>query len=1062
MYTRVFARTYDEFKKTMIQQSFVFVPLPVIGTDEPSMALGKYGSGAMGKIQFQSEAVEWMERFVETVMIPGCRVVQRLDPYCFHDSGPVHGMLALYVPRSKASAIRIKEVQVPPPSDDPSCGLVFVTQQGFPVERGDGWCISFDLAINDYEFDCITRLQCLLQGLCPRLPDHLRQARNRSKLCPEEAKRFDVVLKRTSATRHPKPLTLSDAICLVAFFARPLSEKRVRFSDELEEDASSPASISPPPTPTCIPPKRHKANQIPLLFSVPSPEPLERPLSSERRSDPASGSTDALLRLTPAPDSNDDSNEPSVWSNESNDAQVGDQLRPTPFLELGAQSGEIQGDAKSPGPTSPPLTPTGNPQKRDEASQMPCVLSVSSPEILERTLIPVRRSGPLDGSIDPSPASIPSPDSNTNSNGFSVSSNESIHPQNGTDLYYEASSASITRQLSPKRDGTSQMPSLLSDPPSEPLERVLSSERRPGPAGGSTVPSPPSTPSPDSNTDNDDLNLPSNESIHPQDGTRMHSTNNLMDPATERTTQAPPISPLCTSTPKTNELVAQVDSGESPTCSTPSNLEPVQASIRIYSPMTLSPFPSPLSHSPSNNEIHRPLRDAKNDQRGLTEEDEGSEESDEQEEYPDYLDDGIHTPMPLGISAVCPPEIDTRDRVIASPLSREPETGQQVQTPSEPSKICEEQGISRRYLTSRWYEYVNSIYSVSTYQKFQETIDDDHPVKSAYAFPGVDEGAMSRLYPCVVSLRKLGRWSRETFEVFGAATLKQAIELVLRINTQLSSKCSDVYVIMTGDAPCTNAPVDVPLDDEIPKEEVVLKRFPRETVNVMRRKALDGQVICAWQPSGIVYATQKQKRMKAMSGLGIPKRHHGHQPPICCDTDDDKYKNLYAQPKTLVISRTLQQIVRQAVPSLKSCAYSKRRDENFYFPTSITSSGDWLADHHLEIASAASRFIRERGRSAYDNFPLVCKLWSPRCSEMKIQPDKPLTLNDFLIYYLELMELISCSGTVLGDAVFFRRQRHRTADFILDVVFARAESLARLFKETDNKEECLWVFRTHL
>jgi len=242
----------------------------------------------------------------------------------------------------------------------------------------------------------------------------------------------------------------------------------------------------------------------------------------------------------------------------------------------------------------------------------------------------------------------------------------------------------------------------------------------------------------------------------------------------------------------------------------------------------------------------------------LTEEDEGSEESDEQEEYPDYLDDGIHTPMPLGISAVCPPEIDTRDRVLVTPLSRKPETGQQVQTPSEPSKICEDQGISRRYLTSRWYEYVNSIHSVSTYQKFQETIDDDHPVKSAYAFPGVDEGAMSRLYPCVVSLRKVGRWSRETFEVFGATTLKQAIELVLRINTGSASKCS-VYVIMTGEAPCTNAPVDVPLDDEIPKEEVVLKRYPRETVNVMRRNALDGQVIRAWQTGGIVYATRKQK-----------------------------------------------------------------------------------------------------------------------------------------------------------------------------------------------------------
>lgn len=217
----------------MIQQSFAFVSLPLFGSDEPSMVPGQYGSGAIGKVQFQSDAVAWIERFVQTVMIPGCRLVQRLDPYCLHNGGPVHGMLALYVPRSKASAIRIREVEVPPPCSDPSCGLVFVTQRGFPVEQGNGWCISFDLVINDYELDCISRLQCLLQGLCPRLPDQLHQARGRSRLCPEIAKRFEMVLSRTSATRHPKPLTLVEAIRLVAFCSRRRSSKRVRFSDEI-------------------------------------------------------------------------------------------------------------------------------------------------------------------------------------------------------------------------------------------------------------------------------------------------------------------------------------------------------------------------------------------------------------------------------------------------------------------------------------------------------------------------------------------------------------------------------------------------------------------------------------------------------------------------------------------------------------------------------------------------------------------------------------------------------------------------------------------------------------
>ena len=909
MFTGVFTRTYDEFVKTMIQQSFAFVPLPVIGPDEPSMVPGQYGSGAIGKVQFQSDAVAWIERFVQTVMIPGCRLVQRLDPYCLHNGGPVHGMLGLYVPRSKASAMRIKEVQVPPPCNDPSCGIVFVTQRGFPVERGNGWCISFDLAINDYELDCISRLQCLLQGLCPRLPDQLHLAQGRTKLCPEMAKRFEMVLSRTSATRHPKPLTLFEAIRLVAFFARRRSNKRVCFSDEIRGDATSPVSLSPPPTPTGIPPKRKRLSEIPLVVIGSSPEPLKRALSPKTCSMP--GSTrfvDPLLAFSPSPGSNVDS------------YKIGTHLQ----SESHPQSEPSQTSVES----SDLVLPTTD----SETLQSPLMLSAS----------------PKQGSED---------------------TTELLQP---------------TPPLSSSSDLT----------------------------GGFLT-----------NKDCSDRSL------------------------TCCSTQSP-------AKPETS--VQQSTHQAAPEC------------MQIYSPLTTSPFPSPFSDPPSSTEIEQTRDDFANDRNALNDDDEQMEEMDqvvgeeeEEEEYPDYLDDGIRTPMPLGISTACPPEIDTQDRIIL-PSPRDPDISQKPQTPLKPSQICKNSGISRRYLTSRWYEYAYSIAEVSAYKKFQETIDDDHRVKLAYAFPDVVETAMSSLYPCVISLVKVEIWGRETFEVFGATTLRQAIELVLHLHTVSTSKCADAYLLRTADTQCTNVPVDVPLDDAVPVEEVVLKRYPKETVDSMRREAGHSQVIYAWQSGGAVYAVRKRQGAKDLSGFGLPKRKHGHQPPVCCDTDDDIYRQLYAQPKTLLIPRALQMLVKKTAPVLKLCAYNRGRQENIYFPSSIICSGDWLADHHLEIASAVSRFVRDGGSSVHDSFPLECKLWSQRCLEMQREGHNLLTLNDFLIYDLELVELISCSGTVIGDAVFFKHRHNETADFILDVVFARAESLARLFKETDNREECLWVSRVRL
>lgn len=68
-------------------------------------------------------------------------------------------------------------------------------------------------------------------------------------------------------------------------------------------------------------------------------------------------------------------------------------------------------------------------------------------------------------------------------------------------------------------------------------------------------------------------------------------------------------------------------------------------------------------------------------------------------------------------------------------------------------------------------------------------------------------------------------------------------------------------------------------------------------------------------------------------------------------------------------------------------------------------------------------------------------------------------LNDFLIYYLELVELIFCFGIVIGDVVFFKYWCNGIVDFILDVVFVCVESFVCLFREIDNKRECLWVLR---
>lgn len=954
MYTKDLAKTYEEFEKTMIQQSFAFVQLPcTIGTDVPSTVRGQYGSGAMGTIQFRSHLIQWIERFVQIVLLPGSRVVQRLDPYCLHDGKPVHGILALYVPKSRASAIMVKDIEMPPPSYDPSCGIVFVTQRGYPVELGDGWCISFDLAINDYELDCVTRLQCLLQGMCPRLPDQLDLALNSTRLDRDKAKCFEMVLNCRSATRHPRSLTLPEAISLVTFCARRRSGKRVRFSEQSDVVTTSSVLPSPPSTPTGIPAKELKTSHLPLLLRVPSPEfdahhvpsPVDAP-HFERHSSTSTTKS---------------------GSQPSNDA-----------VNSEALDFHLLGD------------PIEN--WKECESRLSPMTSLPADEQPHDILI--------------CPSTVPNP---------------SLPP--------------LTRPVS------NSEPATLSSPPAP------STETR--------------------------SNLPKESETQTAD-VRSLETPQLANPI--ENPREPESTPLCIDDQSldTTECIATVQEQSAPASKKEAwSSEPIQ----LYSPLSPSP-----TMSPSLAEAELPVIESttpvmstdhgsdENAQQELSEEDYEMEVHDEQrefetEEYTKYLDDGVHTPLPLDISRVCPPELDSCDRVLESP-SPHPDIEQQVQS------ICSlqtplsstTQSISRRYCTLRWYEYAYGIDSVLAYKKFQATVDDDHPVKLAYAFHGINESLMPSMYPCVVTLAKLGRWSRETFEVFGATTLRKAIELVLRIHTKKASKCDDVYVAMTCDERGTNIPLDVPLDDGIPVEEVVLRRYPKGTFESMRQNTNE---VYAWKPGGIFYVTsnkseEQQRQKRQMTGLGIPKRHNGHQPPVCCSTDADCYKKLYAQPKTLVIPPALRQTLRQSVPCLKSVAYNRRRKESDYFPSSIASSGDWLADHHLEIHSSVSRFIRRGGKSGCDHFPLQCELFSKRCSELLTKSEAQLTLDEFLEYYLELIELISRSGTLLGDAIFFARQHKRTADFIADVVFSRAKSLAHLFKETDNKDDCLWISRTEL
>ena len=230
---------YTDFEQCMISQGFAFVDVPPLGENNPSNLPGQYGSGVMGTIQFQSTCVTWIECVATAHLFPGNRVVQRLRPYAFYKGGLIDGMLSLYVRKTKSSAMSIEREVVTPLSGAPSCGIVFVTARGHPVEKLDGYCLTFDLAINDDpELDCVTRIQCLLQGLCPSCPRQRHLARQKTRLDPDLAERFAGALACQSAIRHPRAMTLHDALFLLTVCARlPTSgqrshEERPYFPDE--------------------------------------------------------------------------------------------------------------------------------------------------------------------------------------------------------------------------------------------------------------------------------------------------------------------------------------------------------------------------------------------------------------------------------------------------------------------------------------------------------------------------------------------------------------------------------------------------------------------------------------------------------------------------------------------------------------------------------------------------------------------------------------------------------------------------------------------------------------
>ena len=941
------ACTYQEFSKAMIRQGFAFVTLPTIGANLPSNAPGEYGTGPMGKLQFQSDAVAWIDRFAQEMLFSGSRVLQTLDPYSLHDGRPVKGELALYVPKNKSSAISIKGVVVRPPSQEPSCGVVFVPVRGHPVEVGDGWCISFHLAANDYDLDCATRLQCLLQGLCPNLVDQLTLARKRIRLNPEETKRFQMPLACPSATRHPRTLSLSDAILLVAVCARRSREKPQRGKGEYDSLA--------PMQPNKF--KRKDRENETLAMSTPFPG-----RSTDIPHDEAQPS-DSLERTT----------SPSI-------VDTAQTLSEYLGSHLGSQEDTISlGKEPSTGSPLPlPRTPSGQAVEMNQREESPVMPKTRHIEHCAQDDVFTDWSPP-----PPTPMGIP--------------------PEGVQDIFVPATPGFLWcnayspdglqpvtafPEATPPRSGSPSQTSSKSLPTVTSVERVSNASRTP-----------------------------------------------------EQSPRRP--SPLVTPVPVSSDIFPS-----------PLNVSAVEPLILFEE--------NEEKHADKNKQEQKQQNDDKNKGQGKSEKkdqeddndddyaDKDLQQDDDEQESLFLLDDGIHTPLPINETTNCPPEFVPPD---SAPPSLQCTTTSQETLPL---------ASSSQQWSKRWYEYQHNcvLDGVLAYKKRQPFIDHMNPVKMAYAFPGVSEDKMCNSYPCVVTLIKLEDRGQETFEVFGASNIRQAINLVMRLHTSTSKKSLDVYVAMTSSMNSTDVPLDIPLDDEIETERVIVKRRPVCTIASMIK---EGKIIHAWRPGGQPYVVSRDEqkiRKESMTGFGIPRRRSGYVVSLFRSDDAGHYQRLLAQPKTLYIPSLVSCIIKRNINHLKSLAYNQHRRELDYFPTEITSTGDWLANHHLEIGAAAANFLKKGGRSLNHKFPLKCKLQTRRIMVIDKSKDSQMTLQSFLSYYLELIELFSRSGTILGDAIFYQHVHGKeTANFILDVVFGRADSLASLFKETDNATECLWTLR---
>ena len=848
-YRREIVTTYTDFEQCMISQGFAFVDVPPLGENGPSNLPGQYGSGVAGTIQFQSTCVTWIERVATTRLFPGNRVIQRLRPYTLYDGGHVNGVLSLYVPKTKPSAMSIERDVVTPSSGAPSCGIVFVTARGHPVEKLDGYCFTFDLAINDDpELDCVTRIQCLLQGLCPSCPQQRNLARQNTRLDLDLAKRFVGALACQSATRHPKAMTLHDALFLLTVCARPpTSEQRSHEERPYFPDEDPSASFR-------------------VMSSVVTWEQLEPIVCELNANAPKNRRRRKLERplVTPVDTLQNDCPLPSKKLNTENSQCSSDEK--ILFLNI------VPSDTNSKVTNASPLvTPTD-----DRLSPPKVQLHTSPPENNNLSCDAVKTTG---------------------------SSGES------SDLVWD-------------------------------MIKLLRNEVN---DTASTAPN-------------------------------IETTNSLLQ-AKERKNE------------KRKELPSPtIDDG----CLLPQDHVTDSASIEV-----LSTFDSLSSNDRSHSVVHQT----------------------------DQVDAEY-------LREIAPMQQNARKRCV--------------------------------------YEFVCEINGLNCYNKKTVNIREGEPsVKLAYAFPGVNVETLPDRYPCLVTLGIAiqSTLEKETFEVFGAPKLRDAIQAVLINHTCANKKTNDVYVVKTSSSGDTNVPIDVPIDDNTAKDEVILVRRPECVV----LEAMRHSTIHAWRSGGshyLEYHNDTVQRTDRLVGLGIPKWHTGYVAPLGCGEDLDHSRNLLAQIKTL---HTTKEVYHLASYHFKLWTSRKFRTSNVtskgpenFFPKTIRCTGDWLADHHLEIGKAAREFFAQKKISMDLEFPLKVKHESEHYSTIEKTENGRPTIGSFLLYYSELIEIISMSSTIIGDAIFYPDRKDKAITFILSVVFQRPQSIANLFRETENSDHCLWKYRKFL